>query len=517
MPPPHKGPNAFSGSACQSAGAPHRFPVRICRGFADQEASVRSHRNTTGQLRTARASHALATSLLWAIACALPASAQPEAREVLERELTVAAAPRSDTRNRAWDPRDGVEDNGRIPAVVKNVRNPERWRYIPEGRIMPGPLWERFLVSTFATPLVFRDEDIGVGGGLAVLDIDFRDKRRREFAGIFGSYTSEGQQAYGFTWRRWLYTREHPDGGVLQEDRSFVRLAGGYSKTLTRRFFGLGADTRVSDETSYEDEIFDLDLSIAHALPDPGGDWILSGGVRAEFHELAPGAIDSDPTTDQSFPGIFGAAEHHDLGWLHLGLHWDTRDSQVHPYRGTRIGVQTHSALLQRGGDLGARILFDGRHAIRVPPLFHDEGDPDEENPPTDTLVFLLETSTTAGDLPFFSLPALGGSERLRGYVTGRYRDRNHWFAGGEWRVWVLARGFKLPYTRAIRVERLGLAPFVEAGSVAKDWDDLFSSRVRGSVGLGLRIALERTTMFRADVGFAGEGLNLSARVGVAF
>lgn len=424
-------------------------------------------------------------------------------------------APRADAGG--WDPLEGLDENGRIPAVVKNVSNPARWRYIPEGRIVSGRPWERFLVSTFATPLVFRDEDIGVGGGLAALDIDFREQRRREFAGVFGSYTTEEQQAYGVTWRRWLYSHDHPTGGVLQEDRSYVRLSGGYSKTLTRRFFGLGDDSRASDETSYEDKVFDIDLGVEQALPEPGGDWVLSAGARAEFHELAPGAVDGDPTTDQSFPELFSNAEHSDLGWLRLGLRWDTRDSQVQPYSGWRIGLHTDSALLQRGGDVGARFGLDARHTLRTPPLFHDGGDRREENPPTDTIVLVLETSTTAGDLPFFALPSLGGSERLRGFIAGRYRDRSHWFAGGEWRLWVVPRGFRVPYTRAIRVERLGLAPFAEVGSVADQWDDLFSSTPRPSYGVGLRIALERSTLFRVDFGFGGEGLNLAARVGLAF
>lgn len=417
----------------------------------------------------------------------------------------------------SWDPYEGRERNGRIPAVKKGVDRPDRWRYLPEGMLKPGYPWQRFLVSTFATPLVFADRDIGIGGGLALIDIDFREQRRREFAGLFGSYTSEGQQAYGFTWRRRLYAIDLPKGGVLHEDRSFVRAAGGYSRTLTRRFFGFGAGSKKSQETSFEDEIFDLNLSVSHALPVPGGDFIASAGLRAEFHELAPGAIDSDPTTDEIFSDVFSDAEHQNLGYLNLGFHWDTRDSQVNPYDGWRVGASARSALLQKRGDVGAVIALEARRVFSVPPLFHDGGDEREENPPTDTLTLILESSTTRGRLPFFALPTLGGSERLRGFIRGRFRDENHWFFGSEWRFWVVPRGFRLPFTRAIRVERIGLAPFAEAGSVAGSWDGLFRARVRASYGMGLRIALDRNTLFRVDLGGSGDGVNLSGRVGVAF
>ena len=105
------------------------------------------------------------------------------------------------------------------------------------------------LVTSFPIPLVFIESDVGFGGGVALTDIDFRQQRRREFAGIFLTVTSKGQQSYQMAWRRWLHHMDLPQGGVLQEERSFVRARGGYSKTLTRRFFGIGPDTREEDES----------------------------------------------------------------------------------------------------------------------------------------------------------------------------------------------------------------------------------------------------------------------------
>jgi len=75
--------------------------------------------------------------------------------------------------------------------------NPDRWRYIPEGRIKPGNIFERFAISTFILPIFFYEADIGAGGGVSITDIDFREKRRREFAGMYFSYTTEGQHDTG--------------------------------------------------------------------------------------------------------------------------------------------------------------------------------------------------------------------------------------------------------------------------------------------------------------------------------
>ena len=122
---------------------------------------------------------------------------------IAEDITTDSAAPEMES---VHNPYLGMERDGRIPKVEKAtyVDRPERWRYVPEGRIKPGNFFERFLVSSFVVPLVFSNADIGTGLGLAITDIDFRKQRRREFLGGFFSYTTEEQQSYVLRWRRWL-------------------------------------------------------------------------------------------------------------------------------------------------------------------------------------------------------------------------------------------------------------------------------------------------------------------------
>src|SRR5581483_2684683 len=95
---------------------------------------------------------------------------------------------------------------------------------------------------------------------IALTDIDFREQRRQEFLGAFFTYTTEGQQRYRAIWRHWLHHRNLPGGGVILEERSFLDGFGGYQKTLTRRFFGIGPDTRPSAESSYTDEAIDVGI-----------------------------------------------------------------------------------------------------------------------------------------------------------------------------------------------------------------------------------------------------------------
>jgi hypothetical protein len=407
-----------------------------------------------------------------------------------------------------------MDRDGRIPAVDKPFPHPERWRYVPEGRIKPGNLLQRFLVSSFIVPLVFHDGDVGTGGGVAITDIDFRQQRRREFAGIFLTYTSEGQQDYAISWRRWIHHREREGGGVFQEERSFWRASAGYEKTLTLRFFGTG-ETGEDDETSYTDELFHLQGGIEASLPDPGSAWVARLDLRGEFHELSEGHAAGEPDTEDVFPDLFDRADHADLGWLRLGLRYDTRDSQRNPYRGWYLGLTSEGALLQTHGDVGGILTLEAGKIFPLPGLFHAGGGRDEENPPTDVLALHFESQHAVGELPFFAQPSLGGGATLRGYLAGRFHGDASWTGAAEYRFWVLARGF--PIWRAIRVERLGLALFYEAGAVADDALGFGSAEVRHVGGVSLRVMLERAAPFRVDVGFSEEDVQVTARFGLSF
>ncbi|MGH7301199.1 MAG: hypothetical protein ACREJE_12375, partial [Candidatus Rokuibacteriota bacterium] len=102
-----------------------------------------------------------------------------------------------------------------------------------------------------------------------------------------------------------------------------------------------------------------------------------------------------------------------------------------------------------------------------------------------------------------------------RGYIANRFTDDSSWHAVAEYRFWVVPRGFAL--TDTIRIERVGMALFYEVGTVADGLDDLPSARMHTSYGLGLRFSLERTAMFRADVGFSKEDVNVTVGFGLSF
>lgn len=419
--------------------------------------------------------------------------------------------------NEPFNPRRGIGPDGRIPKVrlPADVPNPERWRYVPEGRLKPGNVIQRFGVSSFIAPIIYYEEAVGAGGGLSITDIDFRSQRRREFAGIFAARSTLGQENYAIVWQRWTEHRELPAGGIIQEERTFVRVVAGYERTLTRRFFGLGPDSTDAAETSYTDEVGFASALWQGSLPRAGDDLVAALGASWQHHNLHHGRVPRRPSTEQAFPALVREADSHDALWLAAGARWDTRDSQHNPYRGWMTGLTIDAAPWQSRGRSGAVGAWRSVVAIPLPPLVHGGGSPDEENPPTDVLALGASLQWTMGDVPFFALPTLGGSHTLRAYIADRFTDRAAWHGGAEYRFWVIPRGFEI--TESIRIERLGLAPFIEFGSVASSVGELRRASVHESYGVGLRAALERTAVFRCDLGWARDSFAVNVAYGLSF
>jgi hypothetical protein len=413
----------------------------------------------------------------------------------------------------AYDPAAGLDPDGRIPKpqIPDDVANRDRWRYTPPGRIKPGDVFERFLVSSFISPIIFREEDIGFGGGIALTDVDFRSQRYREFANVLLTYSTEGQQAYRINWSRWLNWRELPNGGVLREERGrlFGRL--GYEKTLTRRFYGFGSRTPASAETSYTEELTAVGFGLRTSVPDPGSDWLARGDLQFEHHGLSRGRVTGVPDMGAVYPAEFAAGDGEDQLWLTTSFGYDTRDSLHQPYRGTRFGALANGAW-GSGGATGAILGVDAQHVIPLPPLLHDGGDHREENPPTDVLVIGGFVLDTVGDLPFYSLPSLGGSQTLRGYIENRFTDRAAAHASIEYRIGMVPRG--ITFTDTIRIERIALGLFYECGTVAAGVEDLTDGKFLDSYGFGFRIAFSREAVFRVDFGYGDEGTNFTLAFG---
>jgi hypothetical protein len=109
--------------------------------------------------------------------------------------------------------------------------------------------------------------------------------------------------------------------------------------------------------------------------------------------------------------------------------------------------------------------------------------------------------SGTAGDndVPFYMMPALGGSSTLRGYESLRFRDRNVLLGNAEYR-WKI-------------FELLQIALFADAGYAFPAMDALDLSEPHIGYGAGLRFLYSQRVPLRIDVARGEDGTQVHLRV----
>lgn len=115
--------------------------------------------------------------------------------------------------------------------------------------------------------------------------------------------------------------------------------------------------------------------------------------------------------------------------------------------------------------------------------------------------------SAVTGNPPFYYLPALGGSERMRGYYEGRYRDKYYFTSQVEF-------SFSDPW-----VNRTGFTVFAAIGDVSNAISHFHLPQFKVSYGFGVVYLLDpdNRTILRADLGFGRGTSGLYFAAGMAF
>ena len=116
-----------------------------------------------------------------------------------------------------------------------------------------------------------------------------------------------------------------------------------------------------------------------------------------------------------------------------------------------------------------------------------------------------VQTTLDAGDVvPYFLLPQLGSGRTLRGYSTGRLRDRHSLLTSAEFR-WIPSR------------LALDLALFYDAGKVANRREDLDFEDLVTDWGIGVRFHGPTTTVLRIEMAHGSDGWKLVFAASAAF
>ena len=101
---------------------------------------------------------------------------------------------------------------------------------------------------------------------------------------------------------------------------------------------------------------------------------------------------------------------------------------------------------------------------------------------------------SVSGDVPFYKTSALGGSQRMRGYFYGRYRDNTYAMIQAEYRQYFW--------------KRFGFVAFGSLGNVAERLVDYDFETIKYSYGGGLRYLFNKKQKInlRMDIGIGQDG-----------
>ena len=196
---------------------------------------------------------------------------------------------------------------------------------------------------------------------------------------------------------------------------------------------------------------------------------------------ITPNAGAGNILAEAAPPGIHGGV----LGQVNASVRYDTRDD----YNDTSTGL-LEELLLEYGGGGGydgLTVRFEHRHfAAPLAGL---------------VVAHRLAFDWTAGELPFYEWPEVGGGDTVRGLVRGQDRGGRRVLLNGELR-W---RGMRLSARESMF---LGAVAFADAGRVFGGGELSAPGRWRRALGVGLR-GRWQSTVVRADYGRAGSATGL--------
>ncbi|WP_144209476.1 BamA/TamA family outer membrane protein [Shewanella donghaensis] len=183
--------------------------------------------------------------------------------------------------------------------------------------------------------------------------------------------------------------------------------------------------------------------------------------AEASDVDILDAAVSVDPLFDSS----------HSVG-INLLLNFDTRDNVLNPQTG-RI-AQIEVGVYRK--DLGSKTDFEAYNALYSTYYKVSEDD---------IFAWQIRGRFTHGDVPWDQLSKIGGGDSLRGYTTGRYRDKQMLLAQAEYRQHISGRH--------------GMVYWVGAGVISEDFNDLISSNLLPNVGVGYRFEVKPKVNLRLD------------------
>jgi hypothetical protein len=291
------------------------------------------------------------------------------------------------------------------------------------------------------------------------------------------------------SWRGFLLVKGALEFPLLAEGRLAIGVEALWQDSTQLNYFGIGPDSP-DVRTQYRLQTTNVVTYARYrpqrrlALATRFG-WLARPSVSSPAGPFKPDALD----TEAAFPNDPAVALAEQPHFLHgdVSIAADTRNFPDHP---------THGGLYRASA--GAYVAEDSHFSFRRYEVEGLQTFPMFDRAWVVVLrgwgVFTQASSTR--EVPFYLMPALGGSSTLRGYSNYRFHDRNLLLAGAESR-WAI-------------FSHMDAAVFVDSGTVAAQPADLGLDNT--VYGFGVRVHTHTATAARLDVAHNREGWHVFFR-----
>jgi len=241
-------------------------------------------------------------------------------------------------------------------------------------------------------------------------------------------------------------------------------------------FYGLSGESE--DVTGYNSEEFSADVIWLRKV---ASDIYLGIGVKGAY--INPSDIDVNPTSNTDL-----LVKDSSMGGS-IKIDYDSRDNVDNAFKGINLGVQFNQMYSNSQSETYEQyqVYYSQYHQFQNL---------------TGTLAWQVKAEFNSDDTPFVQLANLGGDEKLRGYIEGRYVDNNMVFSQVEYRIPIYWR--------------VGMVFWTGAGSVANDISGLFADTLI-SYGTGFRFNIKDRVNLRADIGFGDDGAEFYLNINEVF
>lgn len=322
-------------------------------------------------------------------------------------------------------------------------------------------------------PFAMYDTDTGFGAGYKGVLRNMLGARESFDLTLFLSTKGE----------RWVRIGWSLPDAELRQGSAYpfaVDVVADYDKMITNSFFGVGSSSHFDDREIFTYEPLEITTAFSRGFSPE-----FIGLLQLRFKRVWSYAFDK-----------LGALETHpdnsttaDLWSAMLQLRHDTRNSVLHPSNGSVLQAE-----VERAFPVTSFAKTWTREALWA--QYYTEWN---------SVIIALRTgvqSMQGDDIPIQHMLPIGGNRTVRGIPKDRFLDRSSIVSNGE---------LRFPIHR-----RLGGVAGVDAGSVAPEVGELFTSRWIVTPVVGLRLIFD-TFVTRADLGYSEDAVGFYLNFGQVF